>query len=174
MGDRGGGGRGLGIMLGPAGPFGLGPVTVGHEPPPHARYATFLSPLHHTIKKGSFLKSGKKCYVCGLTLPLELFYADRSRKDGKSNVCRECKKEQKRKYNLSEHGKKKKAEYFIRWRENRPTKPQRKLTRKTQAEHRMESWVRNNKLRAIRDSAKSGGCVICGYDRCLAALERSI
>ncbi|HLR58901.1 MAG TPA: hypothetical protein VK094_00285 [Pseudogracilibacillus sp.] len=54
----------------------------------------------------------KKCSKCEETKNLDEFNKNKNRKDGHESQCRECRKEYKRKYRNSEHGRIKNKEYY--------------------------------------------------------------
>ena len=86
----------------------------------------------------------KRCYVCGLTKPHHAFYRDRSQSDGHMSRCKQCD-------NLRN--------------KLRPVSPQRRNTR------RRISLEHQQILRDERNRIKAKGCALCGYSKCVAALE---
>ena len=89
----------------------------------------------------------KKCPKCGEVKPLDLFYNDKSKKDGKQSRCKECTREHARKWYLQntekakEHVRRRRLEnpekareYYSRWRLENPEKARAK-DRKYRAEN---------------------------------------
>jgi hypothetical protein len=49
----------------------------------------------------------KLCRVCGLTRPLESFYRDRTRRDGRMRLCKDCERLRERTRDRREHHRRK-------------------------------------------------------------------
>ena len=99
------------------------------------------------------------CSKCKEEKPKQAFHNNKRRHNGKSAYCISCDKERKKAYLQTEKG--------------------REASRKRQEKHRQnnpesvkKATIRNRKKKQdLVDNYKSTGCCICGYNRCLQALD---
>lgn len=107
----------------------------------------------------------KTCTKCNQPKSIDCFSKHKITKDGLSHTCKECNKNRHKLY-LTPENRDKAKEKSALWRKNNPDKV--KL-------HKKKYYAKGHtKRQLVREQIKSlagGCCIVCGYNRCLSALD---
>jgi len=116
----------------------------------------------------------KFCSYCGATLPVSMFWTDKTKKDGHTSFCKKCKSLVKRGIRpggFTRIGYCSVCGGVFKFQG-------RSCYCSTDCGMKGET-IRKGQVRAVsrsafglfRDSLKASGCVVCGYNKCLSAIE---
>jgi len=109
-------------------------------------------------EKHPIIDGKKTCGTCGITKPISEFY---KYKNGLRSYCKKCNAENVTAFRNNPLNSEKVSEYS-RKHYNKPGVKEKKQKAATE-------WLLSNKKKAVE--YKGGCCSICGYNKCLSALE---